>query len=483
MDFGIILRVIGLLLLIESASMLPSFGVALYYQQGDSKALLLSIFITLAAGLLLSIPGWLKKNKGMVRYKEGFLIVGLGWILTSLFGALPFYLSGSIQSYLDAFFETVSGFTTTGSTILTDVEAMPKGLLFWRSFTHWLGGMGILVFAMALLPALGAGSFQIFKAETTGPTTNKLTPKIGQTAKILYLVYLIITVAQIITLRIAGMPLYDTLIHTFGTVGTGGFSNYNLSVGHFYNPAFEWIITIFMFISGVNFTLYYDALHGNIRNLLRDREFQLYTLIVIVAIAMIATNINHYVYNNLAESIRHSSFHVLSITSTSGFAVADFNQWPDFSRLILLLLMFLGACAGSTAGGIKIIRLLLVFKIIRKELYRLIHPRAVIATRIGDKTIPEETLNNTAGFIFLHLVIFLVSTIILLAQGMDMLSSISAVATTLNNVGPGLGQVGPAQNFSTLSDFSKVLLSTLMLLGRLEIHTLFILISPTFWRR
>ncbi len=409
--------------------------------------------------------------------------MGLGWILVSLFGALPFYLSGSVQSFLDAFFETVSGFTTTGSTILTDVEAMPKGLLFWRSFTHWLGGMGILVFAMALLPALGAGSLQIFKAETTGPTTSKLTPKIGQTAKILYLVYLIITVAQIITLRIAGMPLYDTLIHTFGTVGTGGFSNYNASVGHFNNPAFEWIITIFMFISGVNFTHYYDALHGNIRNLVRDREFQLFILIVVIAVAIIATNVYHTVYHNVAESIRQASFHVLSITSTSGFAAADYDQWPDLSRLILLLLMFIGACAGSTAGGIKIIRLLLVFKIIRKELYRLIHPRAVIATHIGDRAIPEETLSNTAGFLFLHLVIFLASTIILLAQGMDILSGVSSVATALNNVGPGFGQVGPARNFSSLSDLSKLLLSALMLLGRLEIYTLFILVSPTFWKR
>lgn len=483
MDFGIVLRVLGLLLLIESGSMLPSFGVALYYRQGDSKALLLSIVLTLAAGLVLSIAGRFNKKRGMVRYKEGFLIVGLGWILASLFGALPFYLSGSIPSYIDAFFETVSGFTTTGATILTDVEAMTKGLLFWRSFTHWLGGMGILVFAMALLPALGVGSLQIFKAETTGPTTDKLTPKIGQTAKMLYLVYLLITVAQIFTLKIAGMSLYDSLIHSFGTVGTGGFSNYNASVGHFQKPAYEWIITIFMFVSGVNFSLYYDVLHGNIRTLLKDREFRLYTFLVLIAIAMIAININNTVYHDAGDSIRQSSFHVLSITSTSGFAAADFDLWPDFSKMILLLLMFFGACAGSTAGGIKIIRLLLVFKIIRKELYRLIHPKAVIATRIGDKTISDETLHNTAGFLFLYLAIFLVSTIILLAQGIDMLSSVSAVATALNNVGPGLGLVGPTRNFSILSDFSKGLLSVLMLLGRLEIHTLFILISPGFWKR
>jgi trk system potassium uptake protein TrkH len=483
MDFGIVLRVLGLLLLVESASMLPSFGVALYYHQGDSKALLFSMVTTLVSGLLLYFAGRYSKKRGTVRHKEGFLIVGLGWILASLFGALPFYLSGSISSYADAFFEAVSGFTTTGATILTDVEAIPKGLLFWRSFTHWLGGMGILVFAMALLPALGAGSFLIFKAETTGPTTDKLTPRIRETAKMLYVVYIIITLAQIITLRLAGMSLYDSLIHTFGTVGTGGFSNYNKSVGYFQNPTFEWIITIFMFVSGVNFSLYYDALHGNIRTLLKDREFRLYIFLVLMAVVMIAININNAVYHDLGESIRQSSFHVLSITSTSGFSAVDYDLWPDFSRMILLLLMFFGACAGSTAGGIKIIRILLVLKIIRKELNRLIHPKAVLVTRIGDKTIPDETLQNTSSFLLLYLVIFLAATIILLAQGMDILSGVSAVATTLNNVGPGFNQFGPARNFSTLSDFSKVLLSMLMLLGRLEIYTLFILVSPGFWKR
>jgi len=481
MDFGIISKALGLLLLIESASMLPSLGVALYYGQGDSKAFILSIIITAAAGVVLTFASKLKK--GMIRYKEGFMIVGLGWVLASLFGALPFYLSGSMNSYVDAFFESVSGFTTTGATILQDVEAVPKGVLFWRSFTHWLGGMGILVFVMALLPAIGAGTLQIFKAETTGPTTDKLTPKIAHTAKMLYLVYIIITVVQVLILRIFGMSLYDALIHTFGTVGTGGFSNYNASVGYFKNPAFEWIITIFMFICGVNFSLYYDALHGNFKTLLKDKEFQLYTAIVLIAIILIAVNINTVIYHNAGESVRYSSFQVLSIISTSGFASTDFNLWPDFSRMILLLLMFFGSCAGSTAGGIKVIRILLVFKVIKRELYRLIHPRAVIAIRVGDKTISDETLSNTFGFLMLHLSIFLISTLIFLAEGWDMLSSVSATATALNNVGPGLAMFGPASNFSSLSGFLKILMSALMLLGRLEIHTLFILLAPGFWKK
>lgn len=480
MDFGIISRVLGLLLLTESASMLPSLGIALYYRQGDAKAIFLSVGITAAAGLALS---FFKSKKGMVRYKEGFMITGLGWVLASAFGALPFYFSGTFGSYINCFFETVSGLTTTGSTILEDVEAIPRGILFWRSFTHWLGGMGILVFAMALLPALGAGSLQIFKAETTGPTTDKLTPKIAQTAKMLYLVYFIVTIAQVIALLIAGMPLYDSLVHTFGTVGTGGFSIYNKSIGHYNNQSFEWIITIFTFISGVNFSLYYDALHGNFRTLIKDKEFQLYTVIVVLAVVSIVFNVNTFVFHNLGESIRHSSFQVMTIMSTTGYSTTNSDLWPDFSKMILILLMFIGSCAGSTAGGIKVIRILLVFKIIRREFYRLIHPKAVMAIRVGDRTVPEEALQGTTGFILLYLLLFIVTTMILLAQGMDMMSSTTAVAATLNNVGPGFAAVGPTTNFNKLSDLSKVLLSFCMLMGRLELHTLLVLITPNFWRR
>jgi trk system potassium uptake protein TrkH len=480
MDFGIISRVLGLLLLTEAACMLPSLGIALYYRQGDAKAIMLSIIITAAAGL---IPVVMRSKKGMVRYKEGFMITGLGWVLASAFGALPFYFSGYFGSYINCFFEAVSGFTTTGSTIIDNVEIIPRGILFWRSFTHWLGGMGILVFAMALLPALGAGSLQIFKAETTGPTTDKLTPKIAQTAKMLYLVYIIVTTAQIVTLLIAGMPLYDSLVHTFGTVGTGGFSIYNKSIGHYNNPGIEWIITLFTFLSGVNFSLYYDALHGNFRTLLKDKEFQLYAVIVVIAVVLIVFNVNTNVFHDLGESVRHSTFQVVTIMSTTGYSTTDFNLWPDFSKMILILLMFIGSCAGSTAGGIKVIRILLVFKIIRREFYRLIHPRAVMAIRVGNRTIPEEALQGTTSFILLSLLLFIVTTMILLAQGMDMMSSTTAVAATLNNIGPGFGAVGPMTNYNKLSGLSKVLLSFCMLMGRLELHTLLVLITPNFWRR
>ncbi len=483
MNFGIISKALGLLLLTESACMLPSMGVALYYGEGDAKALILSMILTAAAGLLLfGLSAW-RPKKGIIRYKEGFMITGLGWVLACAFGALPFCLSGSVPTFVDGFFETVSGFTTTGSTILSDVEAVPKGILFWRSFTHWLGGMGILAFTMALLPSMGVGTLQVYKAETTGPITGKLKPKMRETAKMLYLVYGIITVAQIIALLTAGMPLYDSLVHTFGTVGTGGFSIYNKSIGHYHNPSFEWIITIFTFLSGVNFSLYYDALYGNFRTLLKDKEFQVYTAIVIVSIVMIAANINAFVFHDVSESIRHASFQVMTIMSTTGYSSTNFDLWPDFSKMILMLLMFIGSCAGSTAGGIKVIRFVLVFKIIKRGFYQLVHPKAVMTIQLGGKTVPEETLQGTTAFIVLYLIIYFVAVMALLAQGMDMMSGTSAVAATLNNVGPGFASVGPMKNFSKLSLFSKGLLSVCMLLGRLEIHSLMILAMPHFWKK
>ena len=485
MNFGIISKALGLLLLTESACMLPSMGVALYYGQGDARALTLSMILTAAAGLLLLGLSALRPKKGIIRYKEGFMITGFGWVLACAFGALPFCFSGSVPTYMDAYFETVSGFTTTGSTILSDVEAVPRGILFWRSFTHWLGGMGILAFTMALLPSMGGrvGTLQVYKAETTGPIAGKVRPTMRGTAKMLYLVYGIITVAQIISLRIAGMPVYDSLVHTFGTVGTGGFSIYNKSIGHYHNPSYEWIITIFTFVSGVNFSLYCNALHGNFRTLLKDREFQAYSGIVLGAIVMIAININSSVFHNVSESIRHASFQVMTIMSTTGYSSTNFDLWPDFSRMILMLLMFIGSCAGSTAGGIKVIRFVLSFKIIKRGFRRLVHPKAVMPVQLGGQTVPEETLQGVTSFIVLYLVIYFVAVLALLAQGMDMMSGASAVAATLNNVGPGFAAVGPMKNFSKLSLFSKGLLSVCMLLGRLEIHSLMILVMPHFWKK
>lgn len=481
MDFGIIFKVLGLLLLVESAFMLPSLGVSMYYGEHDTMAFVISIAVTAIAGALASLLFKSKKN-GSVRYKEGFLIVGLGWILASAFGALPFMLSGTFDSFIDAYFETASGFTTTGASVLKAVEGVPHGILFWRSFTHWLGGMGILVFTLALLPAMGISTLQIFRAESPGPSPDKLSPKLGHTAKLLYGIYILVTIAQTIALLLAGMPVFDTITHTLGTVGTGGFSTRNLSVGAYQNPAYDWIISFFMLVCSVNFSLYYDVLHGNFKTLLKDREFRFYVAIVVGSIILITINVNPFFNFNIGESIRHSTFQVASVISTTGYATLDYDVWPAFSKMILFLLMFFGGCAGSTAGGIKHIRFLIVFKIIKREFYRLIHPNAVISVRIGDKPIAEDTLQNVVGFILLYIIIFTIVSVILLTQGMDIISSTSAVAATLSNIGPGFGAVGPAMNYADLTNLTKILLTACMILGRLEIYTLLVIFIPTFWK-
>ncbi len=478
MDFGIIVKVLGLLLLTEAAAMLPSLAIAFYFGEGDTTAFVWSILLTGMVGLILSTA---KSKKKVVRYREGFMIVGLGWILASFFGAFPFLFAGTFETFTDAFFETVSGFTTTGATVLRDIEIQTKGILFWRSFTHWLGGMGILVFTLALLPAMGLGTMQIFRAESPGPAPDKLVPKVGQTAKLLYGVYILVTLSEIILLKFAGMGLFDAITHTFATVGTGGFSTQNASVGAYNSPIFEYIIIFFMFVAGVNFALYYDAVHGNFQTLLKDREFRFYGMVVFTAIVLVTININHYVFNHIGQSIRYASFQVVSIVTTTGFGTIDYEVWPDYSKMLLFALMFIGGSSGSTGGAIKHIRILLVLKVIRRELYKLIHPKAVIAIRVGNKTVPEEVLQNVMSFIFLYLLIFLSGSILLLTQGMDLLSSTSAVAATLGNIGPGFGMVGPTMNYADLTTFTKWVLSIFMILGRLEIYTILVLVMPAFW--
>lgn len=479
MDFGIILKVLGVLLIIESAFMLPSVGLSLFYGENDTYAFIITICITVVVGL---IGSRFKPQKGIVRYREGFMIVGLGWILASAFGALPFMFAGVFDSFIDAFFETVSGFTTTGATVIRDVEVLPHGILFWRSFTHWLGGMGILVFTLALLPAMGLSTIQIFKAESPGPTPDKLAPKLKQTAKFLYGIYILFTLIQIIFLKLAGMSWFDATNHSFATLGTGGFSTRNASIGAFQNPTIDWITIFFMFAAGINFSLYYDVIHGNFKTLLRDREFQFYSFVIFLAVVFITVNVNELFDHNLIESIRQSAFQVTSLITTTGYATVDYEVWPDFSKMILFLLMFIGGCSGSTGGAIKNIRILLVFKIIKRELYKLIHPKAVIAVKVGNKAVPEEVLQNVVGFVLLYILIFVGVSIVLLTQGMDLLSSTSAVAATLGNIGPGFGLVGPAMNYAHLTGFTKLLLTACMILGRLEIYTILILVIPAFWR-
>lgn len=480
MNYSMVLKNLGILLACEAFAMMPSLVVSMIYNGSDVKAFLYTIIIMLSIGLASFC---IKAKNKTIYARDGFAIVAVGWILVSFFGALPFYFSGAIPSLIDSFFEASSGFTTTGSSILRDVEILPMGIAFWRSFTHWVGGMGVLVLTLAILPSMGAGTLQIMKAESPGPSPGKLVPRVRQTAVILYGIYIIITVIQVALLKFTGMSLYDSLVHTFGTVGTGGFSNKNLSVGHYNNVAVEIIITLFMFICGANFALYYGAFKGNIKGIFKDEEFRLYTGVVLVSIVLITLNIYINVYKDLGESLRKSSFQVVTIITTTGYATADFNQWPSFSKMILLILMFIGGCAGSTGGAIKNIRILLLIRTAKRDLLKIIHPKAVYTVRLGGKAVSESILAEVLGFFFMYMIIFFAATLVVSLDGKDLVTTISSVAATLGNIGPGFEIVGPIGNYSSFSYLSKLVLSICMIAGRLEIYPILLLLSRQFWKR
>ena len=475
-----VLKNLGILLVCEALAMFPSLIVASIYGEKSVWA----FFYTILLLLIIGVPsGFIKpKNKG-IYVREGFAIVAIGWLLVSFFGAFPFYFSGVIPSLVDSFFEASSGFTTTGASILQQIEGLPRGILFWRSFTHWVGGMGVLVLTMAILPSAGTGALQIMKAESPGPSPGKLVPKVKETAKILYGIYIVITIVEIVLLKFAGMSWYDSLIHTFGTVGTGGFSNMNLSVGSYNNVYIEMIITIFMFVCGANFALYYQVFKGNFKGFFKDEEFKLYGFIVIIAIVLIALNIYGNIYEGALQSFRYSAFQVVSITTTTGYATADFNTWPVFSKIILFFLMFVGGCAGSTGGGMKNIRILLLFKAAKRDLLKIIHPRAVYSVRVGGKTVNERTLSEVLGFFFMYIMVFCGAILIVSIEGKDLVTTITSVAATIGNIGPGLSLVGPMGNFSEFTDLSKLVLSFCMLVGRLEIYPILLLTFPGFWKK
>ena len=479
MNYGIVIKVLGKILKIEALLMVPSLLVSLYYNQNDKLPFLISICIIGIIGFIMSKKSNCKKT---IKAKEGLAIVTIGWFLCSLLGALPFVLSGSIPSWVDAFFETVSGLTTTGATIINNVEILPRGILFWRSFTHWIGGMGILVFTVAFSHTIGAGGFQIFKAESPGPMTDKIVPRIKDTAKILYITYFAMTILEIVLLVIGGMPLYDSTVHTFGTVGTGGYSIKNSSIGAYNSTYIHMVIAIFMMLSGVNFSLYYALFKGKWREVLKDGELRLYLGIIFVSSVLIALNINSTLYHNIGLAFRDAFFQVSSIITTTGYATANFDQWAPFSKSILLLLMFVGGCAGSTGGGIKNIRILVLLKLIKREFAKIFHPRAVIPIKYGEKVISNETVASITSFFALYIIIFILGTILISLEGIDLESAASAVASALGNVGPGFGFVGPTRTFSEFSALSKMLLSGLMLLGRLEIFTIMALFAPITWR-
>ena len=483
MHLPVIFKVLSLLSAIVSLSMVLPLGWSLWDGSSDGKAFLLSISAGLIFSAVLFMAG---KNADYndIGVKDGFLVVSLSWIFASLIGALPFYISGTIPTFAGAFFESVSGFTTTGASVLSDIEAVPRGILFWRSLTHWLGGMGIIVLSLAILPFLGVGGMELFKAEVPGPIPEKITPRIQQTALYLWGVYAFLTVAETVLLLLGGMNLFESLTHTFGTVATGGFSPLNRSVGQYGSAYFDWVITVFMFLSGINFVLHYRLLRGHFRPLARDDEFRTYLWIVLFCIAVISADLLFRGnYDSIAEALRYSAFQVVSIITTTGFATADFELWPSFTQLILLLLMFAGACAGSTGGGMKILRLLILSRHTRAELKRVLHPHAVISVKVGGKVIDTRIQSSVTSFLILYVAVFIAGVFFMTSLGMDMESAMSGVAASLGNVGPGLGSLGPMDNYSAVPEAGKWLFSLLMLMGRLELYTVLLLFFPGTWRK
>lgn len=480
MNYKMVLKVLGNVLLYEAIILLIPLGIALGYGDGDSFAFLITIILMIPIAILLRRIK--VKEKGMYA-KEGFLTVGLSWIAISVFGALPFVISGAIPSFIDAFFETVSGFTTTGATLLTEIQSLPRGILFWRSFTHWIGGMGFLIFILALVPSLGSNAIYLLRAESPGPNPGKIVPKIRETAKILYIIYLALTIIQTILLIVAGLSVYDAVIHALGTAGTGGFSNMNSSIAAFDSPTVEWIITVFMILFGINFALYYQIIKGNIKGFLKSEELKYYILMILVSIIFITINIMDLNNGNLNESIRQSSFQVASIITTTGYATVDFNLWPTLSKIIIIMLIIAGSMAGSTSGGVKTIRIVIILKAIRRGIDKILHPKRVQSVKVDGKIVDEETISGVFLFMGAYIVIFLIAMFIVSFDGFDLITTSTSVLTTISNVGPGFEMVGPLGNFSAFSPLSKIVFSFCMLAGRLEIYPMIIIFSKSIWRK
>lgn len=480
MRLHLVIHVLGLLLIFLAAAMLLPIPFSLYYGGGDYVFFLIASGITLVSGFLFFKLTRLDQE---VHAREAFAIVTLGWVLFSLFGCLPFLLSGAIPNFTNAFFETMSGFTTTGATILEDIEVLPHGLLFWRSLTHWLGGMGIIVLSIAILPLLGVGGMQLFKAEAPGPAPDKLTPRVTETAKILWGIYALISALETVFLMIGGMTLFDALCHTFGTMATGGFSTKNASIGHYTSPYIQYVIIVFMLLAGTSFSLHYKFLKKKFDCYRKNHEFNFFMLLVGGATLVIGFNTFLHHFPRLETAFRTTLFQVVSILTTTGFVTADYEQWSVTSQFILFLFMFIGGCAGSTGGGMKVIRLVILLQFVRAEVKRLLHPSAVIPVRIGDTVIPRGIVANVLGFQALMLGLFILGVILMSIVGLDLVSSFGAVAATLGNIGPGLGSVGPTGNYAHIPVLGKWALTFFMLAGRLEIYTVLILFAPAFWKK
>lgn len=480
MNKKMVFRTVGRLAQIVSLLLLVPAVVAIIY--GETKqffAFLITAALAFGVGALISL---FTKTKNRVIYaKDGFAITALAWIVLSLIGAVPFTISGDIPSYVDAVFETVSGFTTTGASIVLDVEALSHASLFWRSFTHWIGGMGVLVFVMAVIPNFTDRSIHIMRAEMPGPIIGKLVPRVKDTAKILYLIYIVLTIIQIILLLAGGMPFFDSVVHSLGTAGTGGFAIKSDGLAS-YSPYCQWVITIFMLIFGVNFNLYYLILMKKISTAVKSGELWAYILIVGVSVVLITLNIMPQ-YSGFSESLRYSAFQVSSIITTTGYATTDFNYWPDFSKAILVILMFSGGCAGSTAGGFKVARVVILFKNIKREIRKLIHKRSVSTVHFEGKSIDEATFNGVNTYLAIYMVCLLAVFLVISLEPFGFETNFTATVSCFNNVGPGLAGVGPMSSYAAYSGFSKIVLSFAMLFGRLEIFPMLIMLSPRTWMK
>ena len=481
MNKRLVLRLLGAILLIEALAMAPSLAISLLYGDGDALALLSSMALLAALGF----PAWrfARPREQNLRAREGFLVVALSWVLLSAFGALPFVISGLIPNYIDAFFEAVSGFTTTGATVLGNFDGLPRGVMFWRSFTHWIGGMGVLVLTLALLPQMTGRSSHLVRAESPGPSLSKIVPKMGDTAKILYLMYGALTVIELAALIIAGMSPYDAAIHAMGTAGTGGFSNYGSSVGAFDSAVIDAIITFFMVLFGINFALFYRVLVGGWRDALRSEELHWYLALFAGSTLFVSLMILPQ-YGTFLNALRYGSFQVATIMSTTGYATADFNLWPQAVKALIVVLMFIGSCAGSTAGGIKVVRVGILCKLGCREVRRTFQPRKVQVVRFEGKGVEENRLTQVSAFFFVYVLLVLAGMFLVSLEGLyDLETNFTAVLTCISNVGPGLGHVGPVENFSGYGPFAKVVLSLLMLAGRLELFPILVLFHPSAWRK
>jgi len=482
MHWRTILNIAGILILFLGLAMFFPLIVGTYYQDRSIGPFGLSILITIAAGGLLYLFTRGPKNEYLSQ-REGMAIVTIGWTAAGFFGALPFWLSGDGLGFVDALFESVSGITTTGASIITDIEAVSKGLLLWRSLIQWLGGMGIIVLSIAILPFLGVGGMQLYKAEVPSPVPDKLRPRIRETATVLWKVYALITLAEAILLRLGGMRLYDAVCHALTTMPTGGFSTQNTSIAQFNTTYFDGVIVFFMLLAGINFSLHYQFFRGKPLAIWRDSECRFFLGTVLLLTLIVTFSTYRSVYAQIGEAIRYSAFQVISMITTTGYTTADYEGWPAVSQLILLGCMFIGASAGSTGGGMKCVRIMLYVKYCYKELFSLIHPHSVSHVKIGGKSIPEDVIRSVLGFLGLYIGLFAVCSIVLAGLGIDFVTAYAAVAASIGNIGPGFGQVGPTLNYAEMPYLGKWLLVWCMLLGRLEIYTVIIFLVPAFWRK